>query len=153
MSDVTELIAAIAAIAKDPDTWVKRLGDVRSAAEKLAEARTAERNAEQLSKHAAEDLETARYERGQVEHANREKLTVEQSIIRRDSAATQRERELDGRDAAQRNEAAAAKAELDRREAALTARETAAEAKLKAAQELMADYDAARHAAALKLAS
>src|SRR6516165_3869869 len=67
MSEVTDFIAAIVAIAKDPKAWEKRLGDADDIAKQLAEARRTKKEAEDAAKAAAADLETARYERGQAE--------------------------------------------------------------------------------------
>ena len=128
MSEVTDLIAAIVAIAKDPKGWEKRLGNVKEAGSKLAEARMAEKQATDKAKAAATDLETARYERGQAEHASRTA-------------------------AAQATANAAGERELKGHEAELAAREQAAEQKLETAQRLMASYDEAKHQAAMKLAS
>src|SRR6516164_9269884 len=71
MSEVTDFIAAIVAIAKDPKAWEKRLGDAEDIAKQLAEARKLKKENDEAAKAAATDLETARYERGQAEHASR----------------------------------------------------------------------------------
>jgi hypothetical protein len=153
MSEVTELIAAIAAIAKDPKAWEKRLGDAEDIAKQLAEARKTKKEADDAAKAAAADLETARYERGQAELANR-------TAAGQATANTQRERNLKGLEqalATARNsfeqQAANWKANVDSREADLTAREAIAAKKLSDANKLMAAYDEAKHQAALKLAS
>jgi colicin import membrane protein len=153
MSEVTDLIAAIAAIAKDPKAWEKRLGDADDIAKQLAEARKAKKEAEDAAKAAAADLETARYERGQAERATRDAAA-------QSAANHQRERELRGQEAAllQRKnafeqEAANSKVNFDSREADLDVRERLAAKKLNDAQKLMASYDEAKHKAALQLAS
>jgi hypothetical protein len=153
MSEVTEFIAAIVAIAKDPDAWEKRLGNVKDAGSKLAEARMAEKQAADKAKAAAADLETARYERGQAEHSKREKAGLEQSITRREGVVNQREIEVAAREAKLLNDTAARNVEIDRLEAAIAEREKAADKKLAEAKALMESYDAAKHEAALKLAS
>jgi hypothetical protein len=79
-------------------------------------------------KAAAADREAAEYERGQASRSLHECQVLEKSIATRE----QKLREL-GEDA-------------------LVARERAADAKLAEAQQLLASYDAAKHAAALKLA-
>jgi hypothetical protein len=153
MSEVTDFIAAIVAIAKDPKAWEKRLGDADAIAKELAEARKTKKEAEDAAKAAAADLETARYERGQAEHATR-------TAAAQSTANAQRERELRGAETAlktQRNtfeqEAANWKANYEQREAELAARERTAEDKLNQVLNLMASYDEAKHQAALKLAS
>jgi hypothetical protein len=153
MSEVTDFVGAIVAIAKDPKAWEKRLGDADDIAKQLAETRTLQKRADEAQKAAAADLETARYERGQAEHATR-------TATAQSTANAQRERELKGHEAelararaAFEQEAATIKANLDQRDAELTARERAAEDKLNQALNLMASYDEAKHQAALKLAS
>ena len=153
MSEVTELIGAIVAIAKDPKGWEKRLGDADEIAKQLADIRKTKTEADAAAKQAATDLETARYERGQAEHASR-------TAGAQSTANQQRERELKGHEAelkrAQENfeqEAANWKANYEQRETELAARERAATDKLNQALNLMASYDEAKHQAALKLAS
>jgi hypothetical protein len=153
MSEVTELIAAIAAIAKDPKAWEKRLGDADDIAKQLAETRKERKAADEAAKQAATDLETARYERGQADHASR-------STAQQATANAQRERELDAREKAlterentQQREAANLKVNYDSREADLEAREAIVTKKLNDAQKLLASYDEAKHQAAMKLAS
>jgi hypothetical protein len=153
MSEVTDFIAAIVAIAKDPKAWEKRLGDAEEIAKQLAEARKAKKEADETAKQAATDLETARYERGQAEHATR-------TAAAQSTANAVRERDLRGQEAAltqRRNvfeqEAANWKANVESREADLKAREAIATKKLNDAQKLMAAYDEAKHKAALQLAS
>jgi hypothetical protein len=90
-------------------------------------ARQARDEAEQHRKAAAADLEQARYERGQAEHAKR---LIEQT----ERGIAERERWL-----AQHNEAD------------LVAREQAVAAKFAEAQDLLARYDNDRHAAAIAL--
>jgi hypothetical protein len=153
MSEVTEFIAAIVAIAKDPKAWEKRLGDAEDIAKQLAEARKTKKEADEAATQAAKDLETARYERDQAERTTR--VAAAQS-----TANQQRERDLRGAEAeiARRRqafdaEAANWKANVESREADLTAREAIATKKLNDANKLMAAYDEAKHQAALKLAS
>jgi hypothetical protein len=82
---------------------------------------------EQLRKEAAADLEAARYERGQAEHAKR---LIEQT----EKLLTEREQRL-----------------LQLGEPQLVAREQEADAKLKQAQQLMAEYSNTKHEAAAAL--
>jgi hypothetical protein len=91
-------------------------------------ARAYRDEAEQIKRAAEQDLEAARYERGQAEHRLRTTEQMERSI-------PARERKLK---------------ELG--EAELVAREQAAKAKLKEAQELMKDYSSDKHAAARAIA-
>src|SRR6516225_3653810 len=100
-------------MAEDSDTVELRL------------ARAYRDEGDKLRKQAAADLEAARYERGQGEHARR---TGEDH----NRAATERVRWLEQHD-----------------EAKVRAIVAAAEAKLKQAQELMKDYDKEKHAAAI----
>ena len=72
MTDVTDLITALVAIAKDPKAWEKRIDDMKEAAGNLAEARKLKKDTDQAREDAAKDLETARYERGQAERATRD---------------------------------------------------------------------------------
>jgi hypothetical protein len=90
-------------------------------------ARAPRDEAEQYRQAAEKDLEAARYERGQIEHAKR---FIEQT----EKGVAERERRL---------------AELN--ESELVARENAAAAKLKQAEELMAQYRADYHQAAISL--
>ena len=153
MSEVTDLIAAIAAIAKDPKAWEKRLGDAEDIAKQLAEARKTKKEADEAAKQAATDLETARYERGQAERATRDAAA-------QSTANANHERELKGVEAnliRRRNdfelETANWKANYEQREAELAARERDVAGKLNEVSKLMASYDEAKHKAALKLAS
>jgi len=153
VTELEQFISAIAKIADDPQAWLRAVGNVQEVREKLTEARVAEKNAERHAKAAATDLETARDEHGQAEHASR-------TAAAQNAANVARERELKGLEtdlARRRNdferEAAATKVALDRREAELTSREQAAAKKLNDANKLMAAYDEAKHQAALKLAS
>jgi len=153
MSEVTDFIAAIVAIAKDPKAWEKRLGDADDIAKQLAEVRKTKKEADEAAKAAAADLETARYERGQAEHATR-------TAAAQSAANDVRARDLKGHEAElarARNtfqqEAANWKANYEQREAELAEREKVAADKLAQALNLMASYDEAKHQAALKLAS
>jgi hypothetical protein len=92
---------------------------------KLARAAYAE--AEKLKKAAEQDLEAARYERGQAEHRLR---TAEDNL----RAAAECKRWLEQHD-----------------EAKVRAIVAGAEQKLAEAQELMKDYDKEKHAAAIYL--
>ena len=153
MSEITDFIGAIVAIAKDPKAWEKRLGDADDIAKQLGELRKEKKAADEAAKQAATDLETARYERGQAEHATR-------TAAAQSTANQQRERDLRGHEAELKRaretfeqEAANWKANYEQREAELGAREHAAAGKLNQALNLMASYDEAKHQAALKLAS
>ena len=153
MSEITDFIGAIVAIAKDPKAWEKRLGDADDIAKQLTEARKAQKQADETAKQAATDLETARYERDQAERATR-------SVAAQSTANQQRERELKAHEFELKRaretfeqEAANWKANYEQRETDLTAREKAAADKLNQALNLMASYDEAKHQAALKLAS
>ena len=90
-------------------------------------ARAYRDEAEQIKKAAEQDLEAARYERGQIEHAKRIMEQTERSIAAR-------ERWLEQHD-----------------EAKVRAVIAAADDKLKQAQELMAQYRADYHQAAISL--
>ena len=153
MSEVTELIAAIAAIAKDPKAWEKRLGDAEDIAKQLAEARKAKKDADEAAKQAATDLETARYERGQAERANRDAATQSTANAARERSLHDQEVALIQRRNAFEAEAANWKSNYEARENDLTMREKIAAKKLNDAQKLMAAYDEAKHKAALQLAS
>jgi len=100
-------------------------GDDESVELRLARAYRDE--GERLRKAAEQDLEAARYERGQAEHRLHTMEQMERSI-------SERERKLK---------------ELGEPE--LVAREKAAADKLKQAQQLMKAYDADRHGAAIAL--
>jgi hypothetical protein len=102
-------------MAEDSDTVELRL------------AKSYRNEAEQIKKAAEQDLEAARYERGQIEHAKRIMEQTERSIAAR-------ERKLK---------------ELGEPE--LVAREQAAEAKLAEAKDLMSRYDNDKHSAAIAL--
>jgi hypothetical protein len=153
MSEVTDFIAALAAIAKDPDAWTKRLGDVRAAGDKLAEARMAQRQAEKAAEQASADRSTAAYDRGQADKAMRDGAQQATVNEKRHQELNVRDKELNEREARLTQELAIRNAQIEHNEAELERREKAAEAKLKEAQALMANYDKAKHDAALKLAS
>ena len=153
MTDVTELISALVAIAKEPKAWDKRIDDMKEAAGNLAAARQLKKETDEAREAQAKDLETARYERGQAERATRD-------IAAQAAANQQRARELKGHETELANarnaferEAANWRANVESREADLTAREAIAAKKLRDAQTLMASYDEAKHRAAEKLAS
>jgi hypothetical protein len=152
-TDVMEFIAAVVAIAKDPKTFEKSLGDAKEAAEKLTEARKLSRNAITEHDAAMKDLEAARYERGQADHANRTQAQQATANEARGKELDARAKELDNQRQSHEHAAARANAEIARREAELETRERAADEKLKQAQTLMEKYDEAKHQAALKLAS
>jgi hypothetical protein len=82
---------------------------------------------DKLREQASADLEAARYERGQIEHAKRTMEQTERSIAVRE----QKLKELG--------------------EPEFAAREQAAEAKLAEAKTLLAQYSADRHGAAIAL--
>jgi len=153
MTDVTDLITALVAIAKDPKAWERRIDDMKEAAGNLAEARKLKKDTDQAREDAAKDLETARYERGQAERATRDMgaQTAANAVRERDLRGA--EAELTRRRQAFEQEAANWKANVDAREADLVAREAIAAKKLNDANKLMAAYDEAKHQAALKLAS
>ena len=90
-------------------------------------ARAYRDEAEQIKKAAEQDLEAARYERGQIEHAKRIMEQTERSIAAREKKL----KELG--------------------EPELVAREKATADKLKQAQELMKAYNNDKHAAAIYL--
>ena len=153
MTDVTDLISAFVAIAKDPKGWEKRIDDMNEAAGNLAAARQLKKETDEARDAAAKDLETARYERDQAERSTR-------SIAAQSAANQQRERDLRGAETQLKNqretfdrEAANWKANVESREADLVAREAIATKKFNDANKLMAAYDEAKHQAALKLAS
>jgi hypothetical protein len=153
MSEVTDFIAAIVAIAKDPKAWEKRLGDADAIAKDLAEARKTKKEADDAAKQAATDVETAHYERGQAERATRDAAA-------QSTANANHERDLRAVEAnliRRRNdfdlEMANWKANYEQREAELTAREREVAKRLSDAEKLMTAYDEAKHQAALKLAS
>ena len=153
MSEVSDFIAAIVAIAKDPKAWEKRLGDAEDIASKLAEARKTKKEADEAAKAAAADLETARYERCQAERATRDAAGQSAANQQRERTLRNEEAILIQRRNAFEQEAANWKSNYEQREADLTMREKIATKKLNDAQKLMAAYDEAKHKAALQLAS
>lgn len=153
MTDATDLLEALVAIAKDPKAWDKRVADMKEAAGDLAEARKLKKENEALAAQAAKDVETAHYERGQADRA--EKNTAAQAAAN-DLNAKELERqtaELERWKATFLQEKANNLANIEQREAAIEIREREAVKKLDEAQKLMAEYDAAKHQAYLKLAS
>jgi len=153
MIELEQFITALAKIADDPQAWLKAVGNVQEAREKLAEANKAKKAADEAAGQAAKDLETARYERDQAERSTR-------GVAAQTAANQQRERDLRGLETELNRkrqafdaEAANWKANVEAREADLTAREAIAAKKLNDANKLMAAYDEAKHQAALKLAS
>jgi hypothetical protein len=153
MSEVTDFIAAVAAIAKDPEAWEERLGNIKEATEKLAEAKRLSKQAVDEHQAAAKDLETARYERGQAERASRDIAAQNATNQVRERDLRGLETELNRKRQAFDAEAANWKANVEAREKDLEIREALATKKLADAQKLMAAYDEAKHQAALKLAS
>src|SRR5215469_16085519 len=93
MTDVTELISAIVAIAKDPKGWQQRIDDMNEAAGNLNAARQLKKETDEAREAAAKDLETARYERGQAERSSRD-------IAAQAAANSSRAGELDRRERA-----------------------------------------------------
>jgi hypothetical protein len=152
MTDVTELIAALVAIAKDPKAWEKRIDDMNEAAGNLREARKLKSETEEAQKAAAADLETARYERGQAERATRDATAQATVNAQRERALHAQEEDLNRRKNAFEADAQNSKANLEGREKDLDTRERLAAKKLNDAQKLLAAYDEAKHQAALKLA-
>lgn len=153
MTDVSDLLEAFVAIAKDPKAWDTRVGVMQAAAGDLAEARQLKKDTDASAAQAAKDVETAHYERDQIERTRRD-------ITGQALANAQRERELDKREAEIKDQMteltqwkANALANISAREDELTKREAAAAKQLQEAQALMANYDEAKHQAALKLAS
>lgn len=152
MTDVTDLIEALVAIAKDPKAWEKRIDDMNEAAGNLREARKAKADAEAAQKAAATDLETARELRAQAERATRD--TAAQAAVnhQRELDLEKRERDQVAREQAQTTAFSNLKNNQDAREADLEMREKIAAKKLNDAQKQMAAYDEAKHQAALTLA-
>ena len=153
MSEVTDLIMAIAKIAEDPQAWMQAVGRVEEAREKLAEARKTKKDADDAAKTAAQDLETARYERAQAERATRDAAAQSTANATRERDLRGHEAELKARRDAFERDAANWRINVDSREKDLETREAIATKKLNDANKLMASYDEAKHKAALKLAS
>ena len=153
MTDVTDLIAAFVAIAQDPKSWDKRVADMRAAAGDLAEARKAKKDTEAAAAQAAKDVETAHYERGQADRAEKSSKAQAEVNAQRTQEIVNQTAELDRWKMTFAQEKANHLANIEQREAALEIREREALKKLDEAQKLMAEYDAAKHQAALKLAS
>ena len=152
MTEVTDFVAAIVAIAKDPKTFEKSLGDAAAAQEKLAEARKLRKEADDIRKAGEADLEKATYERGQGERAAREAGSQSTANAARAHELDARERNVKAREDVQQQNEANLKRNLEQREKDLEMRERVAQQKLNEASKLMASYDAAKHQAALKLA-
>ena len=152
MTDVTEFVAAVVAIAKDPKAFEKRLGDVAEAAEKLAEARKLRKEADEIRGRGQADLEAAEYARGQAERTANIAGAQSTANANRANELDVREKNLAAREQGQRDSEANIKRNIDAREHDLMAREKIAAKKLNDAQKLMASYDEAKHQAALKLA-
>jgi hypothetical protein len=152
MNDVTEFVAAVVAIAKDPKAFEKRLGDVAEAAEKLAEARRLRKEADEIRGRGQADLEAAEYARGQADRAANIAGQQSTANANREKELDARERNLKAREGTQALNEANSKRSLDQREKDLETRERLAAAKLNEASKLMASYDEAKHQAALKLA-
>jgi len=152
MTEVTDFVAAIVAIAKDPNVFEKSIGDAAQAAEKLAEARKLRREADDIRKRGEEDLGKAAYERGQAERAAGIAGAQSTANANRASELDARERDLKAREGTQALSEANLKRNLEQREKDLEMRERVAQQKLNEASKLMASYDAAKHQAALKLA-
>jgi hypothetical protein len=153
MSEVSEFIAAVVAIAKDPKGWEKRLGDADDIAKQLAEARKTKKEADEAAKQATTDLETARYERGQAERSSRDAAAQSAANNARAAELDKRERLLEANERAALAAANNLKANQDARENDLNMREKLAAKKLNDAQKLMASYDEAKHKAAQALAN
>ena len=152
MNDVTEFVAAVVAIAKDPKAFEKRLGDVAEAAEKLAEARRLRKEADEIRGRGQADLEAAEYARGQAERSANIAGAQSTANANRGNELDAREKAIAAREQAQKDSEANVKRNIDAREHDLAAREKIAAKKLNDAQKLMASYDEAKHQAALKLA-
>lgn len=153
MNDVNDLIAAFVAIAKDPKAWDKRIADNNEAAGKLSEIRKLNAQAKEHAAQAASDLETARYERGQADHRHRETLSVQQAIEKRDQEVAAREKAVAEAERAFEFNKAQHLAAMEARDTELKKRELEVERRSAETIELMANYDEAKHKAALKLAS
>jgi hypothetical protein len=153
MTDITDLITAFVAVAKDPKAWDKRVEEMNEAAGNLREARKLKAEIEAAQKAAAADLETARNERGQADRAYRDTAAQSNANAVRAAELDKRERALVANEQAAKAAADNLKANQDAREADLSAREKLAAKKLNDASKLMASYDEAKHKAALKLAS
>jgi len=153
MTDVTELISALVAIAKDPKAWDKRIDDMNEAAGNLNAARQLKKETDEARDAAAKDLETARYERGQADRDARNTAAAAQVAAGRQRELRAQEDDLTRRKQAFEAEAQNWKVNVESREADLVAREAIAAKKLNDANKLMAAYDEAKHQAALKLAS
>ena len=151
--DVSELITALVAIAKDPGAWEKRIEDANKAAGNLREARKLKADTDEARQAAEKDLETARYERGQAERAQRDTAQQAAANNARAGELDAREKAIAAREAAHEREAANWKTNVNDREKDLETREAFAAKKLNDANKLMASYDEAKHKAALQLAS
>src|SRR6516164_6113525 len=112
MTDVTEFVAAVVAIAKDPKAFEKRLGDAAEAAEKLSEARKLRKEADDDRKIAAADRERAEYEHGQAEHARREVAQQSAANAKHDKELEAREKAIAVREQTHETNAASLKRDL-----------------------------------------
>ena len=151
--NVEDLMVAFVAIAKDPKAWEKRIEQAKEAAGDLAEARRLKDETKQAAAEAAKDLETARYERDQADRSERNTAAQAASTDARARELAALEADFITRRNTFETEAQNWKANADQREAGLETREREAVKKLDEATKLMADYDEAKHQAALKLAS
>ena len=151
--NVEDLMTAFVAIAKDPKAWEKRIEQAKEAAGDLAEMRRLKDETKAAADQAAKDVETAHYERDQADRSERNAAAQAASNDARARELAAIEADLATRRTAFDTEAQNWKLNADQREAALETREREAIKKLDEAQKLMADYDEAKHQAALKLAS
>ena len=153
MTDVTDLLEALVAIAQDPQAWDKRVKDMRAATGDLNEARKLKQQTDDAAARARKDVETAHYERDQIERTRRDVTGQAQANSQREKELDKRESELKASIAEHEQTASNWQTNVNARENELATREKAAQKKLDDAAKLMADYDEAKHQAALTRAS
>jgi len=150
------VLSAMARLVKDPDAWSKRADEIerkwRESHDNIAEVRKLNAETKDLKATADAMMESASYERGQADHAKRESAQQAAANADRDKELKAREDAVEKREYELAQAAGRLDDEHKARLDALAEREHMAEKVLADAKALMANYDEAKHKAALKLA-
>lgn len=154
---LVKALAGVAAILKDPKGWDDRaqkvLDAAKQAAADLGDAQDALAAAKAEREATAKDLETIKAERAQADRSYQNAREQADSIRLREAKVAEREQKVTTAEERLAADSQRVLAEQTARGAEIDAKHQEAEEKLARAQALMADYDEAKHKAALQLAS
>lgn len=155
-TDAIRALAAIAEAVKDPKYLTKLVAEADRAEQALTAARKTNQEAREHRQAGDVAMEQAKTIQNGVASVQGQITKDRAALSSREKTVSAREVAADHREADQKereNRINAKHSALDARERDLIERERAADEKLEKSNRIMADYDEAKHKAALKLAS